>query len=158
MSEFEELQAAFESVGLSVAAGLRCVTLLRLHQSHWELLALPPNLLVSVFMFRVCERIWVKPAAQSSAVCLAKTSASAGRADGQRLALVRAEPVVLVRFLFSLPLELLKTLYQCHKLLHEYRCDDWCCLMSILIKSYNCNVEMGPKVFSKEGETALYFL
>lgn len=64
--------------------------------------------------------------------------------------LVGAESVVLVRFLFSLCFELLKTLYQCHKQLHEYRCDDWCCLMSFLIKSYNHNVEMGLKVSLKK--------
>jgi len=74
-----------------------------------------------------------------------------------RLMLVGVESVVLVRFLFSLPFELSKTLCQCHKQLHECGWDGWCCLMSVLVKSYNHNVEMGLEVFSEEREAAVYF-
>lgn len=159
MSEFEKLQAIFECAGLCVgwAGGVRCVRLPRLRQSRQESPAVPPDLLASVCIHWGCKRIWVKTAARSSVACLAKTSGSAWKADGQRLVLVGVEPVVLGRFLFNLPLEL-KTLYQRHKQLHEYRCDGWFFLMSVLIKSYNRNVEKGPNVFSKDRETTLYFL
>lgn len=109
-----------------------------------ELLLVPPSLLALVLGHRLRQGTGMERLCRAGP-CLARAARARAAGRAPRCS-------VSGRFLFNWPFKLPKILCRRHKQLHGYRCDDWCCLMSILIKSYNHSVEMGLKVSLKRGK------